>query len=560
MRDRPYKEAADPHPSYAYVQWHRIILTVYSMPADHPLEYQHLPHRQQPAPNSSLLRYTLRMPSTILSPSTWALGMSHLLLFLCATTALILPGITAGAITLSKPPNNLGLVGYWSFNEGTGTQAGDFSGLGNHGVLTSSPTWVSGKRGRALNFNTDNFVRVSGVPVTSAVRTYSAWISPRTSGESNFGTIIGTDVGGGAFTGLVWSLCSGDAECSSQSNTLQLYQFFSGNDGIWHTGANTITLNAWNHVALVYDSGSSTNEPVFYINGVLAATTEVQNPTGTRVTDTDFHIGAYDDSDNFGFDGLIDEVRVYNRALGASEIAKLYDSGAVRINASSADLTNGTTLEQGLVGHWTFDGPDFADRVYDRSGNPNHGVLFNVATASAKAIGRLGQGFNTDANDDEIRIQDHASLDILSSFTLATWFKADSFAAGGFRTLMAKQGDGGYYLETFDNEVSCGFNDGGAPFDHDTDTENLATGAWYHLACVFDDAGNTIKIYINGVEELSEARSGAPSGNNNSFYLVSVNGAQVVDGTMDDPRVYNRALSPAEVQQLYKLGTVRITQ
>jgi hypothetical protein len=58
----------------------------------------------------------------------------------------------AGA-SLQKPPNNLGLVGYWSFNEGTGTKATDFSGNSNTWTLTAGPMWTNGKRGKALSFD-----------------------------------------------------------------------------------------------------------------------------------------------------------------------------------------------------------------------------------------------------------------------------------------------------------------------------------------------------------------------------------------------------------------------
>src|SRR3989338_11323922 len=54
---------------------------------------------------------------------------------------------TADAAVLSRPTNNLGLVGYWPMNEGTSTIAGDFSGKGNNGTLTgmaSPPTATSG--------------------------------------------------------------------------------------------------------------------------------------------------------------------------------------------------------------------------------------------------------------------------------------------------------------------------------------------------------------------------------------------------------------------------------
>jgi hypothetical protein len=61
---------------------------------------------------------------------------------------------TSAAHAIPNPPNNLGLVVYWSFNDGTSTKATDFSGNGNTGTLSTLgsvlPTWVNGKRGKAI--------------------------------------------------------------------------------------------------------------------------------------------------------------------------------------------------------------------------------------------------------------------------------------------------------------------------------------------------------------------------------------------------------------------------
>ena len=61
----------------------------------------------------------------------------------------------ASAGVIRKPPNNLGLVGYWSLNDGSGSIATDSSGNKNHGTLTNMDTgtvWVAGKGGKALTF------------------------------------------------------------------------------------------------------------------------------------------------------------------------------------------------------------------------------------------------------------------------------------------------------------------------------------------------------------------------------------------------------------------------
>src|SRR3989338_2817525 len=99
----------------------------------------------------------------------------------------------------SAAVSNLGLVGYWSFNEGTGSYAGDSSGNRNQGTLTNGPTWVDGKRGKAINFDGSNDYVVSGAAfsdlgTTNKPYTLSAWIKANT-GETT-GNIINSYIAG----------------------------------------------------------------------------------------------------------------------------------------------------------------------------------------------------------------------------------------------------------------------------------------------------------------------------------------------------------------------------
>ena len=63
-------------------------------------------------------------------------------------------------------------------------------------------------------------------------------------------------------------------------------------------------------------------------------------------------------------------------------------------------------LNQGLVGWWTFDGKDVTDKVYDRSGQGNHGYFEGGATSSAKVAGKVGQGLQFDGTDDYVDVRD----------------------------------------------------------------------------------------------------------------------------------------------------------
>src|SRR3989338_7220307 len=99
------------------------------------------------------------------------------------------------AAIIGKPPANLGLVGYLSMNEGTGTQAGDASGNKNNGTLTGGPTWVDEKRGKAINFDgVNDYVNVGSATSIDNIwangGTASAWIYPRSYGQNSRGRIF----------------------------------------------------------------------------------------------------------------------------------------------------------------------------------------------------------------------------------------------------------------------------------------------------------------------------------------------------------------------------------
>ena len=80
--------------------------------------------------------------------------------------------LSTHAATLSRAPNNLGLVGYWPMNEGVGTQAGDASGKGNAGILVGGSAWATGKFGKTVNFNGSTYVALTNDSLYSSLTKY----------------------------------------------------------------------------------------------------------------------------------------------------------------------------------------------------------------------------------------------------------------------------------------------------------------------------------------------------------------------------------------------------
>ena len=450
--------------------------------------------------------------------------------------------------SLQKPANNLGLVGYWSFNEGTGTRAGDFSGRGNHGtVLTnggSLATWGNGKLGKALNFDaTDDYVQVSspsGIPTGDF--TYSAWI-----------------YFGGGYSYIMESGNGWTEWAVNENDQLELFI-----DSIPDNPVSTTVIprNTWTHVA-VRRSGSTITQ---WVNGVQDATTG-DHAGALDLTGCQFLIGVDSDNDcpgvgalNGFFNGKIDEARVYNRALSNSEMLRLAKAGAVKFTSSSVALQQGSSLASGLVGHWTFDGQDMTNSaIADRSGNGNNSYIYNGATSSAKAIGKLGQGVYLPGATGVIA-QHSASLNLSSTISVAFWIKGDAF--GDFDAPMQKsdfasgwaiQNDGGasranLYMRVdtaTDNQTDCG------------GITNGLDGSWHHVVYVLESGGACF-AYKDGA--LAGQGTYDPTGGFANTQPVNIgNNNGNILATYDDVRLYSKALTAGEVKQLYNLGKVKIS-
>jgi len=247
-----------------------------------------------------------------------------------------------GTETCSTCPSDCGAcsltpVAWWKFDEGSGTIASDSSGNGNTGTLINGPTWTTGKIGGALSFDGVDDNVALGSPTTLddiTVKTITAWIKLDSFGGGGYGRIIDKEDCG---TGTCAWLFSVDGD----TNSLAYLQHFTTDYFLWSSSpTNSMTTGAWYHVAVIYDNSGASNDPIFYINGVLQTATEELTGSGTRKSDAANN--AYIGNNAQGaqvvadFDGLIDDVRVYNRALSSQEILSLYQSGTC-IHKSDTD-------------------------------------------------------------------------------------------------------------------------------------------------------------------------------------------------------------------------------
>ena len=214
------------------------------------------------------------------------------------------------------------LIAYYPFNG----NAHDESGNNNHGVEHGGVSYVSGVSGQAASFDgIDDYIEsMSNVNVnTGDPRTVSAWIYLKSTGTSR-GIVSLRDnylSGSEYITESAGDLYNHSDLISAQS----VIRFDNGKKptSVAITNENTIQLNTWYHIAGV----AQNNNLTLYVNGSANLSRQTNFGTSHANVDNKIQIGRRIVQDHFNyFDGYIDEVRIYNRALSEAEIQTLYSS------------------------------------------------------------------------------------------------------------------------------------------------------------------------------------------------------------------------------------------
>ncbi|MEK7500082.1 MAG: LamG domain-containing protein [Patescibacteria group bacterium] len=250
--------------------------------------------------------------------------------FICALFLLLSPSSADAASSL---------VGYWKFDEGTGTSAADSSGNGNTGTLTNGPTWSSTVPTTAftnpysVSFDgTDDYVAI-GNSITSlgtTAVTVSSWVRTNSIGANQY--ILDASTDGGSGNGLSVRI--------RDNGTIRFWHYNAAANA---NSVGTLSANVWYHVAVTWDG--TTNR--IYING---------SPDGTNTGDSNslgsiYQIGHSNVLGGF-FNGRLDDVRIYNRALSATEITALAagtHTTATWTGTTSTDYAVATNWDTGAV-------------------------------------------------------------------------------------------------------------------------------------------------------------------------------------------------------------------
>jgi hypothetical protein len=440
-------------------------------------------------------------------------------------------------------------VAEWNFEDGSGSTAKDTSGGGNNATLDSTARFARGKIGKGVylpGVSSAISVNTSTTLVPSSALTVQFWFNAPTFSVHD-GVLLSK---GGSY-----SFFSSNNNCST-GNQLCFQLNIGGSAYKPGVAFSTISSNTWHHFVGTYD-GSNVR---LYVDGVLKDTVAA---TGT-VDYNASHPLCFGESSNFDcsngsrYSGTIDQVRIYNYARSAAQVAHDYSGGKP-------------------IAHWRFDECS-GSSAYDSSGNQSVGTLSvgasgttaigdcTISATSMRYNGRSGKqnyALDFDGLSDTVQIaNDPALLKLTSNMSFLAWIKLSSNTGTGMVVIEKGGSSDNAANKIYNLRVNGSGNlvsqlsDGGSASTL-TGNSVLSTGQWYHVAMTYTTGTGNWKVYVNGVVDGTSTKAAAQDLTQN-VYIGSQAGTRFwFPGIIDDVRVYNFALTAQQVKEAMNDGAIR---
>ncbi len=459
-------------------------------------------------------------------------------------TVFVTSNTTAGKVNVTINAYNYNtslqssLVGWWPLDEGYGNVTHDMSGNGNNGAFTN-PAWApfsGGAAFRAAEFNgagagmylgnTGSYVNTTSSSVLKPQHmTVGAWVKAYS--DTPWMLVSGGDTGGS------W----GSYYLSMTGDTSGRMTFGTYNNSIAVRANSTpIGLGKWYYVVGTYNG---TNASI-YIDGKLSGSVPDTQlvyypPSGL------FRIGNLHGFDDWN--GTISNVQVYDTALSAQQISQQYAKGITSVPLSSA----------GLVGWWPLDGNINDYSAYASADTSNSIAFGNMQAGTAPSGLPPVASFNGANNYISANVP---SLPTGSSArSMSVWVKAAAPAGGTYHAIVGWSSVAGtrntFVLYQDNNNIFklITYND-----DHEFGGP-LVTGKWYNVVLTYQSGATFVDAYIDGLPAGPQSRGGprAPSKHNLSIGKSPYE-STYFNGSVADLQVYDAALTPQQVQQLYAQG------
>lgn len=448
--------------------------------------------------------------------------MYRKLLTLCIAISLTVAGIAQTCIVAHYPFNGNAL---------------DETGNGHHGT-PNGPALTADRFGNpnaAYSFDgVNDYIALPTSGLQNNEYSYSAWMS--------LGSVPGTNQ---YFCVMQIGSAAGNDQLVLIGNAA-----IHGNVGLscgsWGVSGNPYSLSEqvaptasiWRHVVFTRNS----TEITLYVNGVAAGSLPVPNDDASYGSSPLATIGSRLAFNQY-FHGIIDDVRIYDRVLSATEVANLHA------------LESNNPWPAGALAHYPFNG-----NAADETGNGHHGTP-NGAVLTSDRFGNPNAAYSFDGVNDYIALPTSGFQN--NEYSYSAWMNLSSVPSNNqyYCVMQIGSAGGNDQLALIGNDaingnvgLSCGsWGVSGTPYSVSEQTAPTAS-VWNHV--VFTRTNTEIIMYVNGV-----AVDNLAVGNEDAAYgtspLATIGSRlafnQYFHGSIDDLRIYGRALSGSEVASLHTM-------
>lgn len=490
-------------------------------------------------------------------------------------------------------PQPVGLAALWEMDDPAGQPAADASGQGHNGTIQGNPLRVNGVFGNALQFDGNDAITITGYKGVSGSqpRTCAAWVWVDPTVTS--ATLMRW---GSSGVGKLWQM---RLMPLGSAAVLRL-----GVDSGWATSTTPMNLGRWVHVAAVLPEGASnTSDLRLYIDGrrepaekIDVVATEIntapQEDVRIGTNGTEFLVGK------------LDEVAIFDMALSDEQISRLYSLSArsflapcgqalmesdveqasdidrdCLVNLSDLSLISRAWLKEGFVAgdltgdgsvnladaaalaadwlmtagmmaYWPFDETG-GSTAADKSGHHNDATLTNMDNQDWVA-GHEGSSLQFDGTDDFVQADLYTGIPGSHARSCTAWIRTTMISPGTILSWGRNNVAGGLWDFRINSagQLRVIVSGGGI-----SGTVSINTGQWVHVVAVLPfGADNTddIRLYVDGTLQTGGAATSQKIDTQLSgpVRIGNSESGTPFNGTIDDVRIYNRALTAEEIGQL----------
>ncbi len=467
---------------------------------------------------------------------------------------------------LSAGDTTTGLIAHYPFEEGSGVTTADQTGNHPAATLFNIPTWTTGKIGHAISFTPYDYIDTGNWNVTGSALTLAAWIKPNNLLDDE----------------RIISKASDSAELShtfalsADNGTRPRFRLKTGEGAaakvtsLYPAIGTGFASNQWMHVAGVYDGATMK----LYQDGVQIVSVA---KTGTISQNNDpVWIGANPDDLYMPFKGIIDDVRVYNRAFSATDIHTLYQETS--LNPTLTPTATPTPapptptfapgdIRIGMVAHYNFD-EGSGIILQDVSGHGNDGTfglernsggdVFHESAVPGWTTGKYGSGLSFDGNDYvDMGDKDDFDFSASDSFSVTAWFNDSEISS--YEALVSKKSEytdsnAGWDLRKRITSGVTQFSISDGAHAVTSQGANNGNGQWHFITAVVDRLAQLQTLYVDGMQVDQDSTGAVGDLSNGQPVRIGSysGGSRYYVGLLDEVRIFRRALTIEEVNTLYQ--------